>query len=265
MILYDQFLQLWNDHKRTIINRFYKDVIFSLLLQKPVYSNYSEQSSWYKINNKWINEIYFDIKESKLIYINLTNISKSHYLTLDVVQSNPFVKWDFYELSMNPCINFDFVKEYIDKLPWNFFTLSLNPNITWTIVKNNPQIPWKYNYLSQNINITLDIILQNPDKPWNYCFFSKNLNLTPEIVLQYPNLPWNYHELSNNPNMNLDLFKHKTQNLTIMSALLQNPFNNEKDKFIRNLFRKYFKENIFEELMASVWHPRNFHNFQYLE
>ena len=182
-----------------------------------------------------------------------------------MVENNPFVKWDFYELSMNPCITFDFVIQYLDKLPWNFYTLCLNPNITWSIVKNNPHIPWKYNYLSQNINITIDIILQNPDKPWNYCFFSKNLNLTPEIVMQYHNLPWNYHELSVNPNMNLDLFKNKTQNLTIMSALLQNPFNYEKDKFIRNLFQKYFKENIFEELIKVVWHPRNFNKFQYLE
>ena len=41
------------------------------------------------------------------------------------------------------------LKLYPDK-PWDYAELSYNPNITWDIVKNNPDKPWNYFDLSQN-------------------------------------------------------------------------------------------------------------------
>jgi len=264
-ILYDEALKVWKAYRIDKINQFFKDIIFSLILLKPPIKYGDEYSHWIKIGDKWINDIYFDIKESKLIYINLTRISRSHYLTLDDVENNLYVKWDFYELSMNPCITFDFVLKYKEILKWNYNTLSLNPNITWEIVKNNPYIPWFYPFLSQNKNITLDIILNNPNKPWNFTYFSRNSNLTPSLVLENPLLQWNYYELSKNPNISLEVFKNHTKNLTIMSNLLNNPFNYEKENFIRKQFQNYFRENIFEEMMALSWHPKYIDKFEYLD
>ena len=59
---------------------------------------------------------------------------------------------------------------YPDK-PWNWGQLSLNPSITWDIVKEFSDKPWDWYYLSMNLSITWEIVKDNPDKPWDwgYC------------------------------------------------------------------------------------------------
>jgi len=58
--------------------------------------------------------------------------------------------------------------------PLNYYDLSTNPNITPDIVKENPDKPWHYSLLSENHNITWDIVKENPDKPWHYALLSRN-------------------------------------------------------------------------------------------
>jgi hypothetical protein len=50
---------------------------------------------------------------------------------------------DWYALSSNPNITFEFVKEKMDK-PWNWSGLSRNPNINFDIVKEYPDKPWDW-------------------------------------------------------------------------------------------------------------------------
>jgi len=53
-------------------------------------------------------------------------------------------------------------------MPWDYNELSQNPNITFEIIKNNQDKPWEYKLLSCNPNITWDIIKENPNIPWDY-------------------------------------------------------------------------------------------------
>ena len=67
-----------------------------------------------------------------------------------------FKNVDWFALSQNPNITFEFVKENMDK-PWDWSALSRNPNITVDIVKDNPDKPWNLSDLNENPNILLSI------------------------------------------------------------------------------------------------------------
>ena len=85
-------------------------------------------------------------------------------------------------------------------------------------------------------------IKDNPDKPWNYYELSYNPNITWEIVQENPNKPWNYYNLS------------------------KNEINKPREEFIRKKFQEWFRRSdLKEELIANVWHPRNFEKFKYLD
>jgi hypothetical protein len=112
------------------------------------------------------------------------------------------------------------------------------------IVKANPDKPWNYNGLSLNPNITWEIVCKNPDEPWNYYYLSFNPNITWKIVKANIDKPWDYYMLSYN----------------------QMDKSKEKEEFIRKKFQEWFRRSELKaELMANVWHPRNFEKFKYLD
>jgi len=136
---------------------------------------------------------------------------------------------------------FQFIKDNPNK-HWNYIWLCLNPNITWEIVQANQDKPWNYNRLSSNPNITWEIVQANPDQPWNYDWLSLNSIITWEIVQANPNKPWNYDYLS------------------------QNKMDKPREEFIRKKFQEWFRRSDLKaELIANVWHPRNFEKFKYLD
>jgi hypothetical protein len=46
--------------------------------------------------------------------------------------------------------------------------------------------------------------------------------------------------------------------------LSQNPMTNAKENFIRKELSELFKKSeLKEELMATIWHPKNFEKFKY--
>ena len=90
--------------------------------------------------------------------------------------------------------------------------------------------------------MTWDIIRNNLDKPWDYTYLSDNPNISWEIVDEYKDLDWDYY------------------------SLLVNPMTRSKEEFIRNKFQKWFtRSELKAELMAVVWHPKNFEKFKYLD
>ena len=63
-----------------------------------------------------------------------------------------------------------------------------------------------------------------------------------EIVKANPDKPWNYHWLSSNK------------------------MNKPREEFIRKKFQEWFRRSDLKaELIANVWHPRNFEKFKYLD
>ncbi len=109
-------------------------------------------------------------------------------------------------------------------------------------ILDNPNKLWNYLMLSQNPNITWEIVQANPDKPWNYNYLSANPNITWEIVEANPNKHWDYETLS------------------------CNKMDKQKENYIRKRFQEWFKRSeLKEELIANVWHPKNFWKFKYLD
>jgi hypothetical protein len=48
--------------------------------------------------------------------------------------------------------------------------------------------------------------------------------------------------------------------------LFRNRMTDRKNNYIRKRFQKHFMSSgLAEELMANVWHPRNFEKFKYLD
>ena len=130
-------------------------------------------------------------------------------------------------------------------LPWNWIELSSNPNVTWDIVKQNPDKSWHYGGLFQTrigvgqnclqIQALIGIIVSsNPDKPWNYCYLSSNPNITWKIVADNLDKDWNWYRLSCN-------------------KMCHDPYF--QSAHYRKKKLKEFWENSKEEFIAKTWHP----------
>jgi hypothetical protein len=143
-----------------------------------------------------------------------------HVCTRDRISS--FRNVDWYALSSNPNITFEFVKDNFDK-PWNWSYLSYNPNITWSIVKENIEKPWDICALSRNQNITFDIVKENPDKPWDWSYLSINPSITWDIVNANIERPWDLYHLSMNPNIKWNDVKENIDKPWNWSAICINP------------------------------------------
>ena len=79
-----------------------------------------------------------------------------------LLQRFPDRPWNWWFLSANPNITWEFIQANPDK-HWSSYGISLNPNITWEIIKNNPQIRWKWEFISENNNIKIynQVIIKN--------------------------------------------------------------------------------------------------------
>ncbi len=124
---------------------------------------------------------------------------------------------------------------------WNIWYYVSN-NATWEFIQNNSSKRWNWQYISMNPNITWEIIQDNPDKPWNWDAISINPNIDFGIVQNNPDKPWNYGNLS----------KHQMEKA--------------RNNYIRKELQQWFKQSELKaELMATVWHPKNYEKFKYLD
>ena len=85
-------------------------------------------------------------------------------------------------------------------------------------------------------------IVDNSDKPWNYSSLSLNPNITWDIVKNNSDKPWDYDILS------------------------FNEMDKPREYFIRKKFQEWFqKSKLKEELIANLWHPKNYEKFKYYD
>jgi hypothetical protein len=131
--------------------------------------------------------------------------------------------WDFYYLSENSNLTFEFIQKHIDK-NWSWFFISRHQCITFNIIQKYSQFPWDWDGISKNPNITMDIVENNLDKKWNFYLLSWNPNLTFEFVNKYNNY-YNYM-LSNQ----FKLEKENIYNTYITSYIIR----------IQRWWRKYY-------------------------
>ncbi len=105
-------------------------------------------------------------------------------------------KWNWYEVSKNPVIDWDFIKDHKD-LPWDFKDgVICNPNITLEIIEANPEWPWNWKDLAYNPNFKWDWVLRYPTKPWDHDEISQSDGLTIEDIANYPDEDWDWYSLS---------------------------------------------------------------------
>jgi hypothetical protein len=130
---------------------------------------------------------------------HIHRLSTNSVITPEIVDSFPYESWDYRGLSMNPSIDFEFVKKHEDR-PWNFYSLSKRlPDIT-RLIKENPGIPWNWAGVSQNPSLTLGFIEKNWGR-FDMFRLSANPVITPEFVESHPEQRWDWNGMSMNPNI----------------------------------------------------------------
>jgi len=131
----------------------------------------------------------------------------------------PNEKWNWFQISSNPHISWDFIFDHPGK-PWCWFNLVLNKITTskmikdqWNRMEQNEKwlrenmLPYKWQIYPQisywsgvvyNPNITLDLILKNAKRlskaDWNYV--SYKFTITLDVLEKHPLKPWNWNTLS---------------------------------------------------------------------
>ena len=206
------------------------------------------------------------IQENEDKINNYACVSLNPNITWEIVQKHPDKDWSYVFLSKNPNITWEIVQSNPNK-DWNYdYWLSSNPNITWEIVQENPNNYWDYNQLSKHPNITWEIVCKNPDKDWNYFYLSENPNITLDIVESNPDKDWHYYGLSSNPNITFDYIDKTYKEDWSLYRLGDNEFTLEKDLFFKKKLREWFrKSDLKRELIAKLWHPKNYEKFKYYD
>lgn len=164
---------------------------------------------------------------------NWWNLSRSPWISIDVITTHPNKDWDWYCVSCNPCIMWDNI---IDNphIKWNWKAISSNPNITVEIIRKNLDCKWEWDRIcisdfdvyqsiadiipkdEQNVCIynCWENIYKNPDSTWEqiyhglqeYSYTAEMYNIsmhpcvTPDIVATNNDIDWDNTGLCLNPN-----------------------------------------------------------------
>lgn len=205
---------------------------------------------------------YLPILEKKNNFL-IDFLSLNESITWEEVIQNPQIKWSYDLLSSNKNITLDIIKANPDK-NWNFNYFSRNLSITWDDIILNPQINWDWYFISSHPNITWEIIQENPNNPWCWPCVCYNPNITFEIILQSHLLEPYIFNFIDNKNITIKIFNQLVkENKITRQGYNRDIFSLERDEYINEKISQYFK--LKEELMANVWHPKNFYKFKYLD
>ena len=164
---------------------------------------------------------------------NWWNLSRSPWISIEVITTHSNKDWDWYHVSRNPCITWDNIIDNPD-IKWNWKAISSNPNITFEIIRNNLEYKWAWDRIcisdfdvyksltdiipkdDQNINIynCWENIYKNPDITWEQIYrglqeypqlgdmynISMHPCVTPDIVATNNDIDWDNTGLCLNPN-----------------------------------------------------------------
>ncbi len=164
---------------------------------------------------------------------NWWNLSRSPWISIDVITTHSNKDWDWYCVSRNPCITWDNIMDNPD-LNWDWKAISCNPNITVEIIRNNLEYKWAWDNIcisdfdvyqsladiipkdDQNVCIynCWENIYKNPDSTWEQIYnglqeypqlgemynISMHPCVTPDIVATNNDIDWDNTGLCLNPN-----------------------------------------------------------------
>lgn len=209
-----------------------------------------------------------ELQKKNNFFIDFLSLNEN--ITWEQVIQNPQIKWHYDLLTSNKNITLAIMKENSDK-NWNFNYLSTNLSITWNDIISNPQINWNWEFISCHPNITWEIIQSNLEYPWCWSCICYNPNITFEIISASPMLEKYMLNFLENKNISIEIFNklnklnelNKINKKYIQKNSEKNNLSGERDKYINEKITQYFK--LKEELIANVWHPKNFDKFKYLD
>lgn len=109
--------------------------------------------------------------------------------------------WEWSQLSMNPIISWDVIRETINVFPWDWEFVSANPSIPLDTIDSNPEYPWSWEGLSYHPHLTFDYICRYVNEDWDWTNITMHKNIHIEHILMSPYLPWDWKVLHYNPNI----------------------------------------------------------------
>ena len=95
----------------------------------------------------------------------------------DIIR-NENINW--LNLSQNPQLTWDFIKQYLDR-KWDWSYLSSLDKITFDIIDSNINLPWDYIVLSKRIS-EFDFVHKYIDKPWDWNYISFKYKIPIDIL-----------------------------------------------------------------------------------
>jgi hypothetical protein len=158
----------------------------------------------------------------------MNEISLNPSISILDIQKFIDLDWDYYNLSSNQNIKWEYIEDTMDSCDWNWKELSAHTEITIEIIKKHINKDWNWRVLIAHPNIYLKDILktsgdnffwpmeyitENPNIKWNeikdymddlhlsWYHISKNKNITWDIIQNNPYLNWSWDGISQNPNI----------------------------------------------------------------
>jgi hypothetical protein len=140
-------------------------------------------------------------------------LSFSKSITMSDITNNLDLPWDWEEVSNNPNITIDFIKNDLQSpnpKDWNWENLSKNDSISLSDIENNTDLPWDWESISRwKKDITIDFIkndLQSPNpKDWNWENLSMNyFSISLNDIENNPDLPWDWSSVFQRENITIE-------------------------------------------------------------
>lgn len=188
-----------------------------------------------------INDSYFDVKSLRNIYIKATIMSRK--ATLKNFLENPYIMWDYIELSQNPNITIETCLTNTH-LPWVYKYLSYKKDLTIEHIKKHLNQTWDFKFLTKHLDITFQTVIDNPEFPWNYHCLpdNKHCKLTWQNVIDHPEIDWDYSRIIFQQNLFYKYMEKKIPRaiITIQQKFLEHYYLSEK---MVSTLAKRFNEN----------------------
>ena len=194
---------------------------------------------------------------------NFPELCSTEKVSISNIVEHPNLRWDGRNLSRNPNITLDFVKQTDDaifdpdelepifnqqgqiqysrfenikpciRLTWDWIQLSCNPAISLQEIEDNPTLPWDEQSLSNHPNLTLDFVERHPEKKWNW----SNIQIVCRMSLSHllrlcppSELKWEYLSRNNCIGWDdIETYRDKPWN---WKYILRNPMTRFRDQWI---------------------------------
>jgi hypothetical protein len=148
-------------------------------------------------------------------------VSTVRLISLDDIDNNPDLGWDWKSVFRREDITIEFAKKHHTKV--KYINFSITPNlITLDDIENNLDLNWHWGMVSLHRDINIAFIRRHLDKELSWSSISMSPNITMNIIRNNPDLPWNYGYISSNPNITIEFILENMDKRFNWSALSTN-------------------------------------------